>query len=408
MKQATKPRLLILTSSFPAGPDDETCGYVRQFARHLATEFKVTVLAPPDVHARVLRSEPYALVRSSPLLPARFNSFRSATDLNHLREAGVLTKLAAAVAMVAFLAKAARLAWRADVICSHWLLPSGLIGALLSKLFGKPHVAVEHSGALHLLARLRGGKRLARFIVAGSHRVVVVSEDLRRKLIALCPAAKDKCVVMPMGVEMKPRALEAQAGRLRHILFIGRLARIKGADVLIDALRDGPGARLIVAGDGPERNALERLAAERGIKVEFLGHVNAARRDALLAACDVVVIPSRVLDDRSEGMPVVCLEAMAAGRAIIASRSGGLAEIIRDTHNGLLFEPGDARMLAEKLRRLLNDAPLRARLGQNGMRTAAEYAWPRAAAAYARLINESLDQHAIHTNTRADAERAAC
>ncbi|HJQ26224.1 MAG TPA: glycosyltransferase family 4 protein [Blastocatellia bacterium] len=414
MRVDAKPRLLILTSSFPCGPDDETCGYVRQFARHLATEFNVTVLAPPDGHAQLIRSEPYALVRSSPLLPERLNPFRSVADLNCLREASVLTKLAAGVAMIGFFVRAARLAWHADVICSHWLLPSGLIGALLSKLLGKPHVAIEHSGALHLLMGLRGGRWLTRFIVACSHRVVVVSRDLRRKLIALCPEAGDKCDVMPMGVDsdvaqaVSLRTGFAQANSLRHILFIGRLTRIKGVDVLIEALRDESGVRLIIAGDGPERDALERLAAERSSNVEFLGHVNAARRDALLAASDVVVIPSRVLGDRSEGTPVVCLEAMAAGRAVIASRTGGLAEIIRDTHNGLLFEPEDAAMLAGKLRRLLNDAALRARLGQNATPTAAEFAWPRVAAAYTRLIKESLDQNAIHTDTRANAERTAC
>lgn len=423
MKPELKPRLLILTSSFPCGPDDETCGYVRQFARHLAADFSITVLAPPADQTVALTSEPYRLVRSASLLPARFNPFRSATDLNHLREASLRTKLAAAIALLSFFVRAAVLALRADVICSHWLLPSGLMGAVLSKLLRKPHVAVEHSGALHLLAGMRDGALLTRFIVAGSRRVVVVSQDLRRKLMTLCPAAANKCEVMPMGVEMKRRADVtqavslrsissvihcAQANSLRHILFIGRLTRIKGVDLLIEALRENRSARLIIAGDGPERKHLERLAVELEINVEFLGQINAARRDALLASCDVVVIPSRLIGNRSEGTPVVCLEAMAAGRAVIASSTGGLAKIIRDPHNGLLFEPGNARMLAEKLHRLLEDAALRRRLGENARRTAAEYAWPRVAAVYARLIKESLDNNAIHTNTSADAERAAC
>ncbi|MFL6277051.1 MAG: glycosyltransferase family 4 protein [Blastocatellia bacterium] len=423
MKPETKSRLLILTSSFPCGPDDETCGYVRHFARHLASDFCVTVLAPPADQTVVMAVEPYRLIRSASLLPGRFNPFRSATDLNHLREASFLIKLAAAIALLSFFVRAAVLALRADVICSHWLLPSGLMGAVLSKLLRKPHVAVEHSGALHLLAGLRGGALLTRFIVAGSRRVAVVSQDLRRKLITLCPAAADKCEVMPMGVAMTGRAdvaqaislcmmdharNTAQANSLRHILFIGRLTRIKGVDVLIEALRENRNARLIIAGDGPERNPLERMAAELAINVEFLGRINAARRDALLASCDVVVIPSRLIDNRSEGTPVVCLEALAAGRAVIASSTGGLAEIICDPHNGLLFEPGNASMLAEKLQTILQDAALRRRLGENARRTAAEYAWPRIAAVYARLIKESLNRNAIHTNTSADAERAAC
>jgi glycosyltransferase involved in cell wall biosynthesis len=437
VKQDLKPRLLILTSSFPGGPDDETCGYVRQFARHLSSEFNVTVLAPADRQAESISGEPYQLIRSGFLLPDRFNPLQSATDLNRLREANVLVKLTAALALVGFLSKALRLALRADIICSHWLLPSGLIGALLSRCSGKPHLAIEHSGALHLLASVRGGKWLARFIVAGSRRVVVVSHDLQRKLIALCPDASRKSTVIPMGVDMNRAVFVAQAVSLRGdsrasdtakanslryiqpqtalkksgrtILFIGRLTKIKGVDVLLEALRENRSARLVIAGDGPERNHLEQLAAQLAINAEFVGQVNAARRDALLASCDVVVTPSRILaSQRTEGMPVICIEAMAAGCAVIASRTGGLAEIIRDQHNGLLFEPDNAPMLAAKLQRLLNDAALRAHLGQNARRTAMDYAWPRLAEQFARLINDSLDDDAIDNDTSANAERAAC
>lgn len=430
MKQNIKPRLLILTSSFPREPNDETCGYVRQLARQLAPEFNVTVLAPADRRAKAISGEPYKLIRSSSLLPDRLNPFQSATDLNGLREASLLMKLAAAIALLGFFVKALRLARQTEVICSHWLLPSGLIGALLSSGLRKPHIAVEHSGALHLLARLRGGKAIAGFIVARSRRVIVVSEDLRRKLIALCPDASRKIKVIPMGVTMNgPESVaqitldtnaddEYQYGPGLYarpckqaepfILFIGRLIKIKGVDVLLAALHEMGGARLVIAGDGPERRHLEDLARRLRVNADFLGQVNAATRDTLLTACAVLVIPSRVLAERTEGMPVVCLEAMAAGCAVIAARAGGLAEIIRDQHNGFLFEPDDAGMLAEKLRLLLNDATRRARLGQNARRTAMDYTWPRVAASYARLIKDSLDDHAIDNDTSANAERAAC
>jgi glycosyltransferase involved in cell wall biosynthesis len=398
----------MLTSSFPSGPDDETCGYVRQFARGLSSEFNVTVLAPADCRAESISGEPYRLIRSSSLLPDCLNPLQAATDLNHLREANILVKLAAAIALLGFFGKALRLALRADRICSHWLLPSGLVGALLSKLLGKPHIAVEHSGALHLLANVRGGKQIARFIVARSCRVVVVSEDLRRKLIALCPEASRKSTVIPMGVEANHGSFDLSCKSEPSILFIGRLTTIKGVDVLLEALREVGSARLIIAGDGPERNRLEQLAAQLSVNAEFVGQVNAATRDALLASSSVVVIPSHMLaDQRTEGMPVACLEAMAAGSPVIASRTGGLAEIIRDQHNGLLFGPGDARMLAEQLRRLLSDTALRARLGRNARRTAMRYAWPRVAASYARLIKDSLDDDAIDNHTSANPERTA-
>ena len=420
MKQDAKARLLILTSSFPSGANDETCGYVRQFARHLSIEFDATGLAPADRRAEPERGEPYKLIRAASLLPARCNPVQASADLNDLRRSSLPTKLAAALALIGFFVKALRLARRADVICSHWLLPSGLAGALLSKLLGKPHVAVEHSGALHLLMNARGGRRLARFIVANSQRVAVVSRDLQRKLVTLCPEAGSKCAVIPMGVETSAESLDVSSGMnaAPTVLFVGRLTDIKGADVLLEAMRGFKQARLVVAGDGPARSELERLAARLAVNAQFVGRVNAATRDALLASSDVVVIPSRSLaGGRSEGSPVVCLEAMAAGRAVIASRTGGLAEIIRDQHNGLLFGQGDARELAEKLRLVLSDAALRQRLGQNAKRAAGDYAWPRVASRYAQLIvsamsdvrqiNHSLNDDATDDHTR-NAERAAC
>ncbi len=420
MSQDAKPRLLILTSSFPSGADDETCGYVRQFARHLSVEFDVTVLAPADRRAKPERGEPYNLVRASSLLPARCNPLQASADFNDLCESNLLTKLAAVLALIGFFVKALRLARRSDVVCSHWLLPSGLVGALLSKLLGKPHVAVEHSAALHLLTKARGGRRLTRFIVANSQRVAVVSRDLQRKLVALCPEAGRKCAVIPMGVETSGEsfAVSGRADAAPAILFIGRLTHIKGVDVLLEAMREFKHARLVVAGEGHARRELEQLAAQFAINAQFVGRVNVATRDALLASSDVVVIPSRALaDGRSEGSPVVCLEAMAAGRAAIASRTGGLAEIIRDQHNGLLFAQGNARELAEKLRLVLSDAALRHRLGQNAKRAAGDYAWPRVAARYVRLITDALsDVRQINSSFNDDttddhtrnAERAAC
>jgi glycosyltransferase involved in cell wall biosynthesis len=426
LKQESKQRLLILTSSFPSGPDDETCGYVREFARRLSSEFDVTVLTLADRHAEAERSAPYKLTRAASLLPARYNPLQASADLNALRGSRLAVKLAAAIGLLGFFIKAFTLARRTDMICSHWLLPSGLIGALLSKLLGKPHIAVEHSGALHLLMNARGGQATVQFIITNSQHVAVVSRDLQRKLVALCPEANDKCSVTAMGVSVNETASSVltdinnpkSEATAPVVLFIGRLISIKGVDVLLEAMRECEGARLIVAGDGPARAALEQLAARFAINAKFVGRVNAATRNALLASADVVVIPSRPLaDGRSEGLPVVCLEAMAAGRAIIASRTGGLAEIIRDHHNGLLFEPDNAVALAAKLRRVLSDAVLGDYLGQNAQRTASDYAWPRVAARFTRILNDALNDRrfnhsqtddAINDHSRADRKRAAC
>jgi len=389
---------LILTGSFPATPADETCGYVREFARGLASDFNVTVLAPPDENGRDRPAAEFKLERSRSPLPRAIDPFQATVDFNTLASKGMATKLAAAVSAAGFLKDAARLARRADVVCSHWLLPSGLVGAIVSRLTRKPHIAIEHSGALHLLASMHGGGALARFIASGSHRIITVSEDLKAKLVALCPEAAAKTEAIPMGIVLdeSPECAASDCAGSRDnptVVFIGRLTEVKGVDLLLRAAAELCGLRLIIAGDGDERARLELLARDLSVDAVFLGKTGADERDRLLALADAVVVPSRVMGDgRTEGMPVVCLEAMAAGRVVVASRAGGLPEIIVDGHTGLLFEPGDVHALARLLARVIGDEVLRLRISANARMAARSYGWAQIGARFSRVIRDCLNE----------------
>ena len=380
-----------MTSSFPARAGDETCGYIRDFARSVSTDFNVKVLAPADRNAEAWPEDIFSLARSSSWLPERADPFQASADFNSLRSQKLSVKVASVISLASFFKDAIKLASRADVICSHWLVPSGLIGALLSRVLNKPHIAIEHSGALHLLAGMRGGARPARFITGGCHRVVTVSEDLKRKLLALCPDAIGKVEVIPMGVQQCEAAEDTRSESEKTILFIGRLTEIKGVDVLLKAMREIYGAQLLIAGEGEQRNRLERLAQSLSVNAKFLGQIDATSRDRLLSSCAAMVIPSRVLaDGRTEGTPVVCLEAMAAGLPVVASGVGGLAEVIVDGHNGLLFESGNHAMLAEKLKLVSSDAALRRKIARNARMTALDYSWPRIGARFSEIIKGTL------------------
>ncbi|HYP26147.1 MAG TPA: glycosyltransferase family 4 protein [Blastocatellia bacterium] len=403
MSKKGRPDLLIITSSFPRGPGDETCGYIRDFARGLSARFNVTVLAPPDAGASEWPEDDFALTRSASIPPAGLSAFESSRDLNDLPRRGLPVKLASCLSLLLFVSKALRLARKADVICSHWLAPSGLTGALASMLLGKPHVAVEHSGALHFLRRARGGPSVARFIIRHSRRVITVSSDLRDRLIGLCPEAEAKVEVIPMGAGFRgdpskpPR--EAAPGRggespSKTALFIGRLVEIKGVELLLQALDGMSDVRLIIAGEGERRQALEKLASGMPITVKFLGQVDATERGRLLELSDFMVIPSLVFaDGRSEGTPVVCLESLATGLPVVASRAGGLAEVITDGYNGLLFDPGNSGALARAMRRLIDDPKLRERLSANARATAKEYSWEAIGDRYASAILRAMGEN---------------
>ncbi|MGA9769411.1 MAG: glycosyltransferase family 4 protein [Blastocatellia bacterium] len=392
-----RPNLLILTSSFPVGTGDETCGYIRDFARSVSQDFNVTVFAPADRNAEPWFDDLFSVVRSSSWLPQGVDPFQASADFNSLRSQNLSVKVASAISLAAYFKDAIKLALCADVICSHWLVPSGLTGALLSRMLNKPHVAVEHSGALHLLAGMRSGTRLARFITGGCHRVVTVSEDLKRKLLALCPDASGKVEVIPMGIHQCEAAKKPEGEFEKKILFIGRLTEVKGVDVLLKAMPKIAGAQLLIAGDGEQRNALERLAQRLSVNAKFSGQIDATEREKLLSSCGVIAIPSRVLaDGRTEGTPVVCLEAMAAGLPVVASRAGGLAEIITDGQNGLLFEPENHAMLAEKLSLVFSDGALRRKLSENAHLTAKDYSWPLIGARFSRIIRATLESDSIN------------
>jgi len=420
LKHSSKPTLLILTSSFPASPSDESCGYIRDFARSLSEAFDVEVLAPPDTRAIECAVDLFKLTRSISAIPFGLDPFQAGDDLNQLASGGFLSKLCSLPSLLCFLARAFAMTLRADAVCSHWLIPSGLVGALVSRFLGKPHIVVEHSGALHLLGRSHAGKTIARFITANSERVVVVSADLKRKLVAMCPGAGEKIEVIPMGITamaatgLAPRARLSEHGLIpasvhslrvgRTILFIGRLTVIKGLDLLLIALKDINNVHLMVAGDGEKRIELETLARELSVSATFVGRVAALERDALLSSCDAVAIPSRALaDGRTEGTPVVCLEALAAGCVVVASRTGGLVDVIVDGENGLLFEPGDHRMLRKKLILALGDDGLRQTLSENARCSAAAYDWARIGARFSRIVASSLETNGKPHNKRIEA-----
>lgn len=129
-----------------------------------------------------------------------------------------------------------------------------------------------------------------------------------------------------------------------YVLYMGRLSHEKGVATLLEAMR-GVNYPLLIAGSGPEEGALRMLAGRRNQNVTFLGHCGADQVKAITARSLFVVVPS----EWYENQPMVILEAFAAGKAVIAARIGGIPELVLPGQTGLLFEPGNAAALRQKL-----------------------------------------------------------
>jgi len=223
----------------------------------------------------------------------------------------------------------------------------------------------------------------------------VLSREEQRQWRAFVPTARvyvtrNPFVPAPAPSPSGSRAAFGCPDGVPILLFVGRLIEMKGVHELLTAVA-GLFARtsghLLIAGDGPERAALQRRAAALGLtgSVTFAGHLAPDRMQAAYAAADLFVLPSR-----SEGFPYAILEAMAAGLPIVTTAIRGMADHLRDRVNGRLVMPGDVRALTEALDAVLSDAALRRRMGETNRALVGAFAPDLVAAEQFAMLHEIL------------------
>ncbi|MBI3298075.1 MAG: glycosyltransferase family 4 protein [Elusimicrobia bacterium] len=240
---------------------------------------------------------------------------------------------------------------------------------------------------LHLVLadylRFAGGRRtLERLARLGPLAAVCAAQ--RREALRLVPALAGRLRAVYSCGPSLPRARGRAAAPI--ILCSARLAPYKGIDLLLMAfarLRETrPEARLVLAGRDQSRGSLAGFAGRLGLAphVEFAGQLSPSALSRRLAEARVFVLPSR-----RENFPIALLEAMSAGKAVVATRAGGVSELVRHGVDGLLVPSGDPGALTRAMRRLWDDPALRRRLGASARRRARRFSWDAAAAAYEPL-----------------------
>jgi glycosyltransferase involved in cell wall biosynthesis len=253
-----------------------------------------------------------------------------------------------------------------DIVHAH-LPPAELYVRLALAGRTEPLVITRHND--ERFASVAGQRRLSRWCAGRAARVICISDAVRRWTTE-DPAgprlAAARCTVIRYGLDHGPVLAAAPAADLAgEGPLVGTLARLvpqKGLDVLLEAFaRIPPPARLVIAGSGPLREALQARAARPDLagRVRLLGpRADAA---AVMAALDLFVLPSRW-----EGFGLVLLEAMAAGRPIVASRVSAIPEVVQDGTTALLVPPDDPAALAGAMRALLDDPARRQAMGEAG------------------------------------------
>lgn len=400
----------MITSSYPRFEGDIAGTFVRSLAESIAElGHEVHVLAPYDP------------ALDEPLGAVLVHRFRYAVgDRWYLvgyaksLESDVILKKAIYPLLPLYLTAACWGLWRwhrrvkFDVIHAHWVVPSGWVGAVVSSLTRTPLVLSLHGSDVFMLERNALADLAAHWVFAHAGQVTACSTDLLER--AQCHGLPtDKSQLVHYGVDNRSFRHDPEAGRaLRKqlgialdapiVLALGRLVYKKGFEYLVQAIPDIAAqfgtVKVVIAGDGPLREDLLRLANKLDVHKHLLLISNVRWKDTVhyFNMCDVFVVPS-VHDHRGnvDGLPNVMLEAMACGKPLIATRVAGIPEIVIDKQNGLLVEEKNPRQLAEAIVQLLASPALAARYGAvNRLKAETELAWNNVASRMVEVYEQAI------------------
>jgi glycosyltransferase involved in cell wall biosynthesis len=346
----------------------------------------------------------YFLLPGSPAHPERtvslagFPAFRMYTRPTRIPTYSLRSRIAFALTLPLTLVRLARLLrqLRIDVVNVHFPGSPNVYFALLRRM-GLVRLVTSIHGADMLP---NGSRELSQHgpvlsLLAASDTVVAPSESYHRAVQAAWPELDAPTCAIPNGIdpdELGYRPGVDETEEPPFVLSIAHLVHYKGVDVLIRAFaalaEDYPRLVLRLASDGPQRAEFEALAASLGVshRVQFLGVLQRDAVGAMLRRCTFFVLPSRT---NSESFGIAAAEAMAVDRPVIASRIGGLPELIEDGMSGLLVPPGDVAALERAMRTLLDDAELRRGLARaGGERVRRHFLWDRTCTLYEQLFDE--------------------
>lgn len=264
-----------------------------------------------------------------------------------------------------------------DIIHAHRVFPEGFAAVLLGKFFKKPVVITIHGSDINSLHKNIFIRKMILFTLNRADEIIAISVALKTKILEVGAVESKKISVLFNGVDLdtfKVQSKKKARERLslpqekKIILFVGNLVDVKNPLLLIEAvcrLKRGKNGEylFVIIGEGSLKGEIENRISKYslGEAVVMAGAKPHEKLPVWMAAADCLVLPSK-----SEGMGVVLLEAMACGLPIIATRVGGIPEVITDGENGILITSNNVGELEKSIENLIDDERLRERIGKNG------------------------------------------
>lgn len=399
-------RVGVVSTFYPNAAEPMRAVFIQNLVAAVAKHAETTVVAPipyfPGAglvrsRARALRAVPSQVAdESRPIFHPRYLAIPKLGALSGVTYfAGILPTLRTLVR-----------GHRIEVLHAHCAYPDAVGVAQAASALGLPFAVTTHGTDINVGVEQPVIRRQVAWALRRAGGVIAVSAALRTKVRELLPDVSDKVVHIPcaaidpgvFGVRDRIAARRSLgfADDARIVLFAGRLVPIKAVDVLVRAweplVAEGcirPNDALVIVGEGPERARLEAHARSRGLlgTVRFVGELTQEQLATWFSAATVFCLPSR-----NEGTPNVVVEALASGRPVVASRVGGLPELVTERRNGLLVAAGSPELLARALASAL----------------AADWDEPAIAASVAHLTWDNLASRNLDVLRSVLAERREC
>jgi glycosyltransferase involved in cell wall biosynthesis len=361
MRNEIKKKLLVITHIYP-NHLEPTGGLFNSYqVRELAKDYSIKVIAPlpwfPGLWLFGRRAEFY--------YSGRVKKFEVIDEVEVYHPLFIsIPKIGRCLQVIFYflsawgVVKQINKRFRADLVISMYAYPDACAADWIASIMGKPHIAKVLGSDINLIAKTTIRGSLIKAALQKSKKIVSMSEDLNKKVVEL-GIPSSKTVVLYNGVDKNIFFLKTQAvcrakldikASTRVILFVGNLKEIKGIEYLIDSFESMQGSipelKLYLIGQGPREFYYKNIVTQKKLQnsISFLGAKGPAEISSWMSAADVLCLPSL-----NEGLPNVILESLSCGTPVVATRIGGIPEVVHSSEIGLLIEPKNSVLLADAL-----------------------------------------------------------
>ena len=399
-----KKKVLVMASTFPRYKNDSTPRFVLDLSKKLNSNYDLIILAP---HADLSQKEEIL----EGIKVRRFAYFKPESMQKLCYEGGIIPnmkksflaklQLPLLIACEFFSAASIIKKEKISAIHAHWMLPQGLVGVFLKKIFNIPLIVTIHGSDLFPLKN-KFLVSLQKYVCKNADAITVDTKATKDELVGRFQGFEDKINTIPMGVDLnlfkkKKIKKSSRYSKSKLLLFVGRLSDQKGVQYLIESMpsiiKHDTCVKLLIIGSGPYENHLKSLAKSAKVddKIEFLGAMTSKEVSEYYNIADIFILPALSNKTGTEALGLSLLEAMACELPVIGTDVGGIRYTIKDEINGVLIEQKNPNSISKAVVDLLKNPSKRKLLSKNAsLFVRKNYSWGRISKDFEKLYKMVL------------------